>query len=173
MPTEVIRALTPADSIESLTAMLHRAYAPLAERGLNYTASYQAVAVTAQRVAAGECYLACNGGDVIGTITVTEPGLKLAPECAWYARSDVASFGQFAVDPLLQRHGTGSRLLAFAEQRALQMGAAELACDTAEPALHLRAWYGRHGYRHVDSVQWEGKTYRSAVLSKALRRGEA
>lgn len=34
----VIRPIEPGDSLEELTRLLHRAYAPLGKLGLNYTA---------------------------------------------------------------------------------------------------------------------------------------
>lgn len=37
----VIRPLDPADSIAELTALLHRAYAPLLAQGLRYVATHQ------------------------------------------------------------------------------------------------------------------------------------
>ena len=59
-------------------------------------------------------------------------------------------------------------LLARAEQWAAESGFAELAMDTAEQATHLIELYIRLGYRHVGWVHWQGKVYRSVVLSKLL-----
>ena len=44
-----IRRLSEHDSLEELTELLHAAYAPLAVRGMRYTASYQGVEVTGRR----------------------------------------------------------------------------------------------------------------------------
>lgn len=55
------------------------------------------------------------------------------------------------------------------ERRAREEGAVELALDTAEPAQHLIDYYGRRGFRQVALTQWKGKTYRSIIMSKALR----
>ncbi len=58
--------------------------------------------------------------------------------------------------------------MKLAEDRAVASGATELAIDISEGAAHLISWYSRRGYRLVDYAQWEGKTYRSVILSKAL-----
>ncbi len=69
-----IRLLANTDSLDELTALLHRAYASLAARGWRY------------------------------------------------------------IEPSLQRRWLGSRLMDFVEQRAADLGATEIALDTAEPA---------------------------------------
>lgn len=48
------------------------------------------------------------------------------------------------------------------------MGARELACDTAEGAVHLIAMYRKRGFRQVGTADWEGTNYMSVVLSKSL-----
>jgi len=88
--------------------------------------------------------------------------------CEWYEQSGVRIIGQFGVDPASTRQGIGSRLLSFAEQRASALGAVEVALDTAEGAGHLVELYVKRGYRPVGQVQWQGKNYRSLVLSKTL-----
>jgi len=161
-----IRNLAASDSLDALTSLLHRAYAPLAAAGLNYTAADQSADVTAQRVQLGECAVAVADGVLIGTITVERPDANAG--CAWYRDAGVASAHQFAVDPGCQRCGVGSRLLRWAEAWARRHGYLELAVDTAEPAAHLIAFYGRQGYRFVEFAQWEGKRYRSVILSRRL-----
>ncbi len=81
----------------------------------------------------------------------------------------MATIGQFGVLPGRQGTGTGTRLLCHAEWLAIANGAAELALDTSEGADHLIAWYKREGFRFVEYVRWEGKTYRSVFMSKQLR----
>jgi GNAT superfamily N-acetyltransferase len=161
-----LRLLGPVDDIATLTALLHRAYAPLAARGLRYLASHQDNATTRRRISGGECWLAEAAGRLIGTITLRDA--HRTNGCPWYDRPDVASFGQFAVDPLWQGRGVGSRLVDRVERRARENGVAELALDTAETADDLIAFYTRRGYRFVDHVRWDAVNYRSVVLSKRL-----
>ncbi len=160
------RALEAGDSIVELTALLHRAYAPLGRMGLNYTAVNQTPAVTSQRISGGTCFVAVAAGKLLGTILVQPT--RLRSECEYFTRPGVAAAHQFAVDPAHQRAGIGRSLLQLAEQWAAQAGFTELAMDTAEPARHLIALYGHFGYREVDRVQWPGKVYESVVLGKPL-----
>ena len=164
--TIIIRPLSPEDSIPDLTALLHRAYAGLAEMGLRFWATHQSDEVTRLRAAKGECFVAEADGVVVGTI-VFMPAAR-TKGCPWYDRHDVASLGQFAVEPRLQANGLGRRLMSVVEERAIATGAREIALDTAEPATHLIDWYTRLGYRFVEHTQWEHTNYRSVILSKSL-----
>lgn len=165
-PTLTIRPWRESDSIADLTALLHRAYAGLAEMGLRFMATHQSPEVTAARIADGQCFVALLGEQICGTIL-----FKTAAQtrgCPWYDQADVASFAQFGVEPALQAQGLGRQLIDFVERQALASGARELALDTAEPATHLVTWYGRLGYRHVGHQQWSHTNYRSVILSKGL-----
>lgn len=161
-----LRALEPGDSVVELTALLHRAYARLGAMGLNYTAVDQSPDVTAKRLGSGTCFVVAQGDRLVGTILVHPT--YASNDCAWFTRPGVACVHQFAVDPSLQGGGVGRRLLQRAEDWAREHGFAEVAMDTAEPATHLVAFYGRLGYEVVDTVQWDGKVYRSVVLRKLL-----
>lgn len=162
-----LRAWTPQDSIGELTDLLHRAYAELGEMGMRFIATYQDEETTARRIAGAECTLAFREGRMVGTVTLRPPARTSG--CTWYDRPDVASFGQFCVDPELRRIGLGSALLDYVEARAAQLGAAEIACDTAENATHLVRMYEARGYRFIEYADWQPLTnFRSVVLSKTL-----
>jgi GNAT superfamily N-acetyltransferase len=161
-----LRTLAPGDSVVELTALLHRAYARLGAMGLNYTAVDQSPEATARRLGSGTCFVALQGGRIVGTILVHPTYAR--NDCAWFTRAGVACIHQFAVDPALQGNGLGRRLLQRAEDWAREHGFAEVAMDTAEEAAHLLAFYARAGYEAVDTVQWAGKVYRSVVLRKPL-----
>lgn len=166
-----IRRLGPADDLESLTALLHRAYRPLLDAGLNFTATKQGVATTKQRVGEGLCFVAELGGKIVGTVTLSF-GLSEWIN-AYYRKAGVWRFGQFAVEPDLQGHGIGKLLLEHIERHAAESGAVELALDTAIPARHLIDFYARCGYQVVDHCQWPGHSYASVVMSKRLTFGQA
>jgi GNAT superfamily N-acetyltransferase len=161
-----IRELQSNDSLLELTLMLHAAYGQLWAMGFSYTAVNQSENVTRRRLEGGTCFVADLEGRLAGTIAYKPPGINSA--CAHYMKPLVATIGQFAVLPALQGHGLGSRLLTAAEDLARNEGAAELALDTAEGAAQLIEWYQKSGYRFIEYAQWEGKTYRSVILSKAL-----
>ena len=167
-----LRPLAAGDSIEALTALLHRAYARLATKGLNFTAVDQSVETTLRRTASGHCIVAEVEGRIVGTVTVCEaydpnrdPWARTTP---WFYRHDVAHLHQLAVDPPAQGQGLGGRLIDAGEQWARDGGLAVMVLDTAAPAAHLRQRYARLGYHDVDEVQWPGKRYRSVLMAKAL-----
>jgi GNAT superfamily N-acetyltransferase len=162
-----IRLLSETDSIDELTALLPRAYAPLGARGLRYTAVSQDAATTRERASKGECYVLADGPTMLGTIVIVPP-LARWSHCAWYDRPGVSVVTQFGIEPSLQRRGLGSRLMDFVEQRAADLGASEIALDTAEPATHLIALYEARGYRCIGHEQWKHTNYRSVILSKTL-----
>jgi uncharacterized damage-inducible protein DinB/GNAT superfamily N-acetyltransferase len=174
VPTVHVRSLAARDSFDALTALLHRAYAPLAAQGMNFTAATQTAEVTRQRAAEGQCFVAEVGGVLVGTVTVCGPfDVETAPwttDVPWFRDPDTAHFHQFAVDPELQGRGVGSLLLESGERWARRQGYKRMALDTAQPATALRALYERLGYVDVGQVQWTGKTYRSVVMQKALER---
>jgi len=159
--------------MQELTELLHRAYARLAEMGFRYYATHQTAEVTAQRCKAGETFVAECDGKLVGTITLRfsqdpKPNAQRPTLPAWYTKPGIMIFGQFAVEPALQSTGLGSQLLQLVENRAKELQARELACDTAEGAAHLTDFYQKRGYRKVDEVQWETVNYKSVILSKTL-----
>jgi GNAT superfamily N-acetyltransferase len=168
-----VRPLATSDSLETLTALLHRAYAPLGKRGLNYTAVDQSVEATAQRVAGGHCFVAEEDGAIVGTVTVNGPhDVNQTPgarDCAWYLRRDLAHLHQLGVEPSAQGRGIGTALIAECERWARTQGFFRaIALDTAMPAHHLRQRYAALGYAEVGDVQWSGKRYRTVIMVKPL-----
>lgn len=168
----LIRPLADGDSVAELTALLHRAYAPLGAAGMNFTAVDQTEAMTRERLARGQCFVAEQAGRLVGTVTVNgmfDPNRQgWARATPWFFRADVAHLHQFAVDPVVQGAGLGGQLMAACEQWARQQGHRAIALDTALPATHLRARYARAGYAEVAQVQWGGKTYASTIMVKPL-----
>jgi GNAT superfamily N-acetyltransferase len=167
-----VRPLAPSDSLDALTALLHRAYARLGAMGLNFTAVDQSVETTRARFTAGQGFVLDDAGTLAGCVVVAgpfdlgrHPGALRSP---WYLRRDVAHLHQLAVDPARQGERLGDRLIAACEAWARAQGFRAIALDTAEPAQHLRARYARLGYTEVDVVQWDGKRYRSLILVKPL-----
>ncbi len=161
-----IRRLLPSDSIEDLTGMLRRAFAPLGGRGLNCTCVDQTIDMTQGRIRLGDCFVAIRENRVVGTVTLH--AADRASPVRWYREPKVASIHQLAVDPSYQGTGVGQALLRTAETWARSREYLELALDTPEPAGHLHAYYGRRGFRLMDTAQLEGKSYRSVILSKTI-----
>jgi GNAT superfamily N-acetyltransferase len=167
MPTFVVRPLAATDSLASITGVLHRAYAQLAVMGLNYTAVDQSDEVTKKRFEGGQGFVATKNDVIVGTI-VAQPQKPQSP-CDYYRKAHVASIHQFGVEPSMQGEGVGRALIAACESWAVAHGFSEIALDTAEQATHLVAFYSRLGYTRCGSVQWDGKVYRSVVMTKQLK----
>lgn len=169
-----IRPLAARDSFDALTALLHRAYAPLAAQGLNFNAATQNAETTRRRAAEGQCFVAELAGAVVGTVTVCGPyDIDSAPWTAdvpWFRDPDTAHFHQFGVDPAVQGRGVGRQLILACEAWARQNGYRRMALDTALPADGLRALYRRMGHADVGQVQWPGRAYRSVIMQKNLDR---
>lgn len=161
-----IRHLLPSDSLEALTDMLRQAFAPLGERGLNCTCVDQTVETTRHRVSLGDCFVAVARGQIVGTVTLQPSDGNVA--IRWYRHPAVASLHQLGVAPSYQCAGIGSALLRTAECWASERRYRGLALDTPEPAQHLRDFYGRHGFRAKETLQIDGRAYRSVVLSKPI-----
>ena len=155
------------DSVEELTALLHRSYKPLAEMGLHFIATHQTVEYTRKYFRKGECYILVNPENKIcGTIFYYLETFHDAPEI--YKDKDSVLFGKFAVDPELQRYGIGSKLMDFAESLALSRGKKYMVLDTSDQAEHLIKYYEKRGYKYLHPWQWPDVNYASVVMIKDL-----
>ncbi|MEU3748135.1 MULTISPECIES: GNAT family N-acetyltransferase [Streptomyces] len=163
-----LRRLAADDSMEELTALLHRSYADHATAGRVFFASYQTVHDTEYRAGGGECWLAVRGAELVGSVTVAAP--YSVPE-GYPAPVGAGSFWQLAVDPAYRGTGLGQRLLALAEERIAALGSAHVVIDTSAQAADLVGWYRRRGYAPVGSWRWGVTNYESVVLLKELASG--
>jgi GNAT superfamily N-acetyltransferase len=168
-----IRPLTADDCLVELTRLLHTAYASLAAQGWNFTAVDQSVDVTRSRLAGAQGFVAELDGRLVGTVAIRGPkpageAYIADPPPPLYTTPGTAILSQLAVHPECRGQGVGERLMDAAEAWAREQGFAQLALDTAEPAVALRRRYERRGYVTVGAVQWQGKTYASVLMSKSL-----
>jgi len=161
-----IRAFGDDDSYEELTELLHAAYAGLAERGWNFTASYQDVQTTRDRVSKGDTFVAVEGEKLVGTVTIGTDVWDDDPDL--YKRDDVAVLCQFGVLPEFRGRQIGDALYRHVVSEAQARGFSTLGLDTPETASHLIEYYQRRGFQTVGHHQWHGKTYRSVVMAKPV-----
>ena len=153
-------------SVEEITNLLHRSYAKLLDMGLHFWATHQNSEVTHRRLNSGFGYVMRLDERIVGTITYYDDFLN--NNCQWYTNSFVSRFGQFAVEPDLQKCGLGTKLIDHVEDFAKARGKTELALDTSENAQHLIEYYARKGFRHIQYMQWDDVNYRSVVMSKKI-----
>ena len=154
------------DSAEELTDLLHRAYKPLADMGLNFVATYQSVEFTRKYFNKGECYILEANGKLTGTVFYYTTMWNDAPEI--YKDPDSVLIGKFAVEPELQKLGLGSKLMGFVESHARANNKKRVVLDTSEKALHLIDYYNKRGYEYKHHWQWPDVNYKSVILSKEL-----
>jgi len=145
----------------ALRRLVNTAYKELADRGLNFTGTYQDEEKTIERMRGAEVYLLFREDDLLASITLeARPATEEDHACLY--------INQLAVHPNQKRRGLATYLLELAEARARSLCLEHLRLDTAIPATHLVEMYGRRGYRVISEVQWDGKTYRSFVMEKSL-----
>ena len=167
----VIRPYAPGDDLVALTALIHAAYAPQAQRGLRFWGTHQTPEDTRERFGQGQGFVAQRDGRFVGTITVRPP--QADSPVAHYRDPSTWSIGQFAVHPELKGAGLGRRLHDHAVAFAMAQGARAIALDTAAPAANLVAMYERWGYQLVGQVDWRPHTnYVSVVMRKPIAPGE-
>lgn len=149
--------------------LLHSAYAGHAAAGRAFFASYQSVEDTANRLSRGQCWVALQGHDLVGTVTVTAP---YETPLGYPASSGAGSFWQLAVKPSHRGTGLGQQLLTLAEQQIAALGAMRVVIDTSAEAVELVEWYRRRSYRPVGMWRWDVTNYESVVLQKDLAEAE-
>lgn len=162
------RLFSNDDSIEELTQLLNKSYKILADMGLNYVAATQDSSTTLKRIASAyRCFIGICNGRIISTIALYSP--KPSDKSSWYNKEFVAKIGQFAVMPELQKYGIGGKMMDIVEAEARNMeNVKEIALDTAETAYHLIDFYGKRGYRYIETISWGMTNYNSVILSKSL-----
>jgi GNAT superfamily N-acetyltransferase len=151
-----IRLATPAD-VPVLRSVAAAAYLPYVPRIGRPPAPVDADYAGAVR--RGEAWLASSGDDVVGLIVLVP---ELVPEPGYLLLENVA------VLPPAQGSGVGTRLLAFAEQRAGELGLPEIRLYTNEAMTENLAYYPRRGYTETRRGEEDG--FRRVYFSKRLTR---
>lgn len=164
----IVRRLAPSDSLESLTALLHRAYAGQVAMGLRPLAGRQTVEQTAERTGSGECFVAedAASGRLIGMILFQEVETAAFPP--FFLMPGVGHFSLLGVDPSAQGRGVGAMLIDGVEARAAELGLKELALSMASPDVGLMRFYEKRGFRTVEAWQWPYTNYVSAIMSRPV-----
>ena len=133
MPTVRIRPVSSADSLNDLTLLIRRAYAPLAAMGFHFVATYQDDATTRERIVKGECLVA----ELDGRISGYDPPAPTTPS-ARCASTTTAACGELPPTRRGPRRSAARHRTIGSWQRSKRAPASwavsELALDTAEGA---------------------------------------
>jgi len=146
-----IRRWRDDDSVEKLTDLLHAAYAEWGAAGVYFWAIDQSSEVTRERLEGGVTWLAVDGDEWIGTVTLY-PGTRA--DIPYYGRPGLWYFGQFGVLPAFKGRGVGRALFDVVVGHAATAGGRELACDTNEKASRLIGMYEAWGLAQVGRHTW-------------------
>jgi GNAT superfamily N-acetyltransferase len=138
-------AADDTDLVDTVVRVVNRAYttaeAQLWRRPLPRTNADEVRAA----IRVGETAVARLDGVIVGSLFVR----MLDADTGW--------FGALGVDPTVGGRGIGGRLVAFAERRAITLGASEMQIEVLLPTTaaayseRLSGWYGLLGYRPVSS----------------------
>lgn len=167
-PTFAVRLFVDADA-DRLTELLHCAYAELGAMGLNYTAVDQDVKTTRDRVRGGRCWVVEQDSRLVGSLTMSLPPSAGLQRLSAHARPEHRAWlNQVAVSPDARGLGIAADLWQKGRRWAVDQQATSVGVDTAVPAEHLLRLYESWGFVRVDTIQWPGKTYASAVMTRPL-----
>jgi ribosomal protein S18 acetylase RimI-like enzyme len=158
LPSDYQLSEADVSMASEVRSLVNRAYQELSDMGLNYTATYQDVETTIQRMKTGQVFILKKQSQIVATILFSKKN--------YFTNKNTAYVGQFAVLPEFKRQGLGTYLMDFCEELAQQQGYEGLQLDTAIPAAHLVKMYEKRGYNIVGETHWEGKTYRSYIFEK-------
>jgi GNAT superfamily N-acetyltransferase len=165
MDEVLIRRLTPDDSVDQVTALLHSVFALGPNQPYPYPAARQTPEATLKQIQYGNCWLAWTGDRLAGIAMLYRPEPHLNLESGAY-------LAHLAVHPDFQRRGIGYRLLETCEQDALSMGACGVWASS--PVNSRQAfWYLRHGYRLLEYKAWPDSSYDSILVNKRLHGEES
>lgn len=162
-----IRPLLPSDSLERLTDLIHRAYAPHLAHGLRFVGTHQSVEVTAERLATGDAFIATSPDCIVGTVLARPP--QPSSSVPLYRDPQTWSISQLAVAPEYKGRGLGRALHDTAVRHAVRQGARTVALDTAAPAARLIRLYKSWGYRIVGRADFRPTTnYESVLMAQSV-----
>ena len=164
----VVRRFDPrSDSYDALTALLHRAFAPLGALGFNCPGVDQPASATRERVLAGECFVALGNAHLVATMTMRSH--DPIPAAIRIAAGTLQRSANWRRSRL-----AGSRHRPFAARVRATAGrarATHLALDAPYAAVRLIDFYRREGFQPVDVMRFPGHNYDSTILCKAVSVG--
>ena len=98
------------NDVPSLRKILNESYKELADKGLNYTATYQDEKITRERMHQGRAFVLEDRGQLIATV--------LFSKLNYFTGKNTAYISQLAVLPQFKKMGIGSLLMDYCENLA-------------------------------------------------------
>lgn len=147
MSQPTFRTATTAD-IEAIVALVTSAY-----RGEASTAGWTTEHDLLHGQRTDPQMVAEAIGDESGAVLLASDATGLLGCIHVQRQGDGAHFGMFAVDPNRQAGGTGSALLAAAEDQARAWGCASMDLEVVAQRTELIAWYERRGYTRTGETK--------------------
>lgn len=136
--------LAAAEDATTVRDILFRAYEPIRKLELKWPAANATVELVAANIQRNECYVLEQDGDIAATLTYSLEGevrdVTALPFIKW-----------FAVDPLLQARGLGTKLMDWVERSVIlgQHRAPAVTLATAARHPWLADMYRRNGYASI------------------------
>lgn len=161
-----IRLAGAQDSAETVDRLFHLSHALLADHRLRRFHLDSLLGDGSPENPHGELYLADAEGRIIAGVVFYDP--ENTSGCPYYDRPDVASLGPLAIVPEFQGHGLGGAMLRFVEERAVEVGAKELALEITPEATNALNKFLKEGYRFAENARYNDGQQRCIVMTKSL-----
>ncbi|MBP2476921.1 ribosomal protein S18 acetylase RimI-like enzyme [Crossiella equi] len=135
-----------ADAVGELTLAAYRADGAI-DPGSGYAGS---LSDGARRHREAELLVAVDGDELLGTVTLCQPGTAYAE----IAQPDELEFRMLAVAPAHRGRGVGETLLLAVLDRAAELGKARVVMCTKESMTAAQRLYTRHGFTRLPTRDW-------------------
>ena len=112
----------------------------------------------------GKCFLAMDGENIAGTVSVSQKSSK-----RWYKKGTVAILKFLGVVPAYKGKGVATLLMQQVEQYAIEHGLDVIELDTAETNKHAIEVYKKKNYHLVSYFSAPSVKHYSVVMAKWLK----
>jgi ribosomal protein S18 acetylase RimI-like enzyme len=147
----VLRRYRPADH-DAVVALLLAAYDDHVKVEYQYI---EVLSDVAGRDRDAEVWVAMDGDDLLGTVTICPPGSPYRE----VARDDEGEFRMLAVDPRARGRGVGRLLTAAAVDEARKRGQAAVVLSTTATMTAAHRLYESMGFGRVPDRDWSPNQY--------------
>lgn len=148
---------------EEILALTLRAYAPNRELGINFAAATADLDLVERNLRDNVCYVRETKGQIQATLSLrmpwgNQPGPFGVPHIWW-----------FAVDPLIEEKGIGTKFMKWIEEEVLleQLRVPAVSLGTADSHPWLVEMYERKGYVRAGEANL-GKGHTTVYLAKPI-----